>query len=376
MTLIPIELTKNSISGEPECSPPSSFLQTPFWAEFKASYGWTPHYFKVTTTKSFFLSVLVKKVARIFSIAYIPMGPDIKELSPEHQGNFLELLAKELQAFLPTDTIYIRFDPPWGTEVLNNQTFTKETDIFPKKLVGNLIRSVAAVQPPDTLILDLSLDEEALLAQMKSKWRYNIRLGEKKGLQIDFLEGIEGIESGIDIFYRLYVETAARDGIAIHSRSYYEELLKRSSTWANSTWDKPLSVRIYVARHEGDELASIITLFCGEEAVYLYGASSNIKRNLMPAYSLQWQAIRDAQKFGCTRYDFYGIPPTDDPDHPMYGLYRFKTGFGGSIVHRVGSFDIPIKPLMYGLWSVLESLRGVWYKRVKKIFIRGIPRKS
>lgn len=367
MTLIPIELTKTPHSELSHCVPPSSFLQTPFWCEFKSSQGWTSYYFEVITNEPFFLSVLVKKIARFFYIAYIPLGPDIQKIDIEQQGIFLELLGEKLQFFLPTNTIYIRFDPPWGTIGI---------DTFPRMPRGKKLRPAPSVQPPDTVILDLTQDDESLLVHMKSKWRYNIRLGEKKGLEIAFSEGIDGAGAGINVFYQLYLETATRDGIAIHKRSYYEELLKLSSTWVSTAWDKPISMRVYVASHGGENLASIITLFCGEEAVYLYGASSNKKRNLMPAYSLQWKAIRDARDFGCTRYDFYGIPPTDDASHPMHGLYRFKTGFGGSVVHRIGSLDIPLKPLSYSLWRSLESMRSVWFKQIKKRIKQGILRKS
>jgi lipid II:glycine glycyltransferase (peptidoglycan interpeptide bridge formation enzyme) len=123
-------------------------------------------------------------------------------------------------------------------------------------------------------------------------------------------------------------------------------------------------------------LASIITLFCGNEAVYLYGASSNEKRNLMPAYSLQWRAINDAIAFGCDRYDFYGIPPTNDESHPMHGLYRFKTGFGGSIVHRVGSYDIVLRPVLYFGYRFAEGARSFWFKKIVKILRKETLRKS
>jgi len=96
----------------------------------------------------------------------------------------------------------------------------------------------------------------------------------------------------------------------------------------------------------------------------------------MPAYCLQWRAIRDAREARCKRYDFYGIPPVDDPAHPMYGLYRFKTGFGGSIVHRTGSVDLPLRPVLYGLYRLAEAGRAFWYKKLVKLFRRETPRKS
>jgi len=111
-------------------------------------------------------------------------------------------------------------------------------------------------------------------------------------------------------------------------------------------------------------------LFCDNEGVYLYGASSNEHRNLMPAYSLQWKAILDAKDRGCTTWDFYGIPPNEDPSHPMFGLYRFKTGFGGTIIHRIGSVDVPLRPIMYTCYRIAEKVRYFWYKKLKKALIR------
>jgi lipid II:glycine glycyltransferase (peptidoglycan interpeptide bridge formation enzyme) len=118
-----------------------------------------------------------------------------------------------------------------------------------------------------------------------------------------------------------------------------------------------LKLCLYIASHDSDNLAAIIVLFYGKDATYLYGASSNNKRNLMAPYALQWKAIQDAKEMGCQYYDLFGIPPNDDPNHPMAGLYRFKTGFGGKIVHRPGSWDYPYKPFIYTLFNIAEALR-------------------
>ena len=117
------------------------------------------------------------------------------------------------------------------------------------------------------------------------------------------------------------------------------------------------SLILYTAEHENDVLAAIIVLYRGKHATYLYGASSNNKRNLMAPYALQWRVMQDAKIYGCTQYDLFGIPPDENPDHPMAGLYRFKTGFGGKIIHRPGSWDYPYKPLLYFLFSTAERLR-------------------
>ncbi len=372
------------------CAPASSFLQTPFWASFKERHGWKPLYFLVEGAGSrepVPLTVLVRRVARVASIAYVPLGPDVDIAGRNERSALLVTLTRLLRPYLPKTTLCVRFDPPWGTvETIGDHAeegegiLARPSNPLRETPVRPVRRASADVQPPDTVILDLALDEETLLSAMKPKWRYNIRLGEKKGVTIRALSGKDAEEAGIDAFYALYLETSARDGIAIHSRSYYRDLVRHAEENAartvRSPLDKSASVRVYLAEHEGDLLASIVTLFAGDEAVYLYGASSNEKRNLMPAYSLQWRAIRDAKAAGCARYDFYGIPPTDDPAHPMYGLYRFKTGFGGSIVHRVGSLDVPAIPVLYGWYRVAESLRAFWFKKAVKAFRRETPRKS
>lgn len=376
-----------------DIAPPSSFLQTPFWASFKEKNGWKARYFIVEGLEErnrFSLTVLVRSASRFAAIAYIPLGPDIALVGKERQAQVLSELAKLLQPLLPRQTICVRFDPPWGS-VIPNVFSDKDDEAEPtpgsattnttrEEPLKPLRRASADVQPPDTVILDLRLSEAELLSGMKPKWRYNVRLGEKKGIVVRCLTGMEAETTGIDAFYALYLETADRDGIAIHSKEYYRSLVRheqeRAGRGTTSALDKPVSIRVYLAEHEGDILASIVTIFCGEEAVYLYGASSNVKRNLMPAYSLQWKAIRDAKEAGCARYDFYGIPPEDDPAHPMYGLYRFKTGFGGFIVHRVGSLDAPIRPVAYMAYRIAEAARAFWFKKAVKAIKRAVPRKS
>ncbi len=382
-------VSDDSVESGAVCISPSSFLQTPFWASFKEQHGWTPIYFRLNAGSGpVFLTVLVRRLGRFASIAYIPLGPAIDEVDPLCQGRILADLSALLVSYLPSNTLCIRFDPPWGTTEANCASTSADTeDAAPASAKNRSVRpplpvgvreAPAHIQPPDTVILDLTKSEETLLAEMKGKWRYNIRLGEKKGVTVRYLEGEQGATEGIDIFYGLYLDTAKRDGIAIHSKNYYADLMRRG-TLQNGT-DFPftgkLSVRVYVAEFEGSALASIVTLFCGDEAVYLYGASSNEKRNLMPAYSLQWQAIRDAKDANCNRYDFYGIPPVDDPSHPMYGLYRFKTGFGGSIVHRTGSVDLPLRPFLYAAYRLAEAGRALWYKKLVKLFRRETPRRS
>jgi len=391
MTLRPLDPAK---AGE-GIAAPRSFLQTPFWAAFKAAHGWLPLYFAVDSSSEVApetpLTVLVRRVAGPFSIAYVPMGPDPEAFrarkanaDPGAEGAFLGELARALAPHLPPRTLCVRFDAP----IQVSYPISGGGDDEPSTAIS-LDRPCAPdaparkapidVQPPDTVIVDLTRSEDDILAGMRSKWRYNARLAERKGVRVACLSGEEARTRGVETFWNLYTQTAERDGIALHARAYYEDLLARAASYAPTPLDPPISVRVYLAEHEGRALASIITIFAGEEAVYLYGASSNEKRNLMPAYALQWRAIRDAKEAGCSRYDLYGIPPSDDPAHPMRGLYLFKTGFGGAVVRRQGSVDVPVSRAAYACYRAAEMARALWYKRAKKLAAairRGIRRKS
>lgn len=337
-----------------------SFLQTPFWAEFKSMHGWSHSFYTITAYIDDILyemkcSVLIRTFSRFFSLCYIPLGLELPEgchftYNSDQYLSLLRSFCKELSLHCPRNTLCIRIDPPVSFSSL------EETQAFMSTLsrFSPLVKSDVNIQPPDTVILNLFQTDEELLEQMKSKWRYNIRLAEKKGVSIS-----KGSAGDIDVFYHLYEQTALRDGIAIHSKKYYESLFTLAEK------KDSIQVSMYNASHEGTVIASIITLFTKAQGIYLYGASSNQKRNLMSTYLLQWKAIQDAKAYGCRFYDFYGIPPTDDEHHPMHGLYRFKTGFGGIIHHRIGSIDYPVS-FLYSMYTSAEKIRNFWYKKIKK----------
>jgi lipid II:glycine glycyltransferase (peptidoglycan interpeptide bridge formation enzyme) len=253
---------------------------------------------------------------------------------------------------LPGDTVFVRFDPPWAVEEAPEGCAPAQPLVFGAPFV----RASANVQPPDTVLIDLTPDSmEAIEASFKSKTRYNARLALRKGVTVQNA----GV-NGLDDFYYLLKETARRDGIAVHSADYYRTLFDHASHYES------VDVRLYLARFEREVLAGIVTLFRRDEAVYLYGASSNLHRNLMAPYALQVQAMTDARAAGCTYYDLFGIPPSADPNHPMHGLYQFKTGFGGAIIHRPGSWDFPYNKAIYRLFRFAEKTRKDWRDRKKK----------
>lgn len=342
------------------------FLQSGFWGAFKSDFGWTPrHFVLLEGGRRLPLLVLERRLGRGLSFAYIPHGPELDVAEAERPA-LLSDIAEGLRPKLGRGCLFVRFDPPWylteaaGPERENESTHRRPTQPTRPAIGAPLHRAAVDVQPPDTVLLDLQKTEEELLAGMKPKWRYNVRLAEKKGVSVEE----RGI-SGLGEFYHLYETTSARDRIALHPERYYRRLFSLASEYKPVVGYRP-DLRLWVASHEGEALAAIVTLYRGERAVYLYGASSDSKRNLMPAYALQWAAIRAAKAAGCAEYDFYGIPPNDDPAHPMAGLYRFKTGFGGIIAHRSGSWDYPLLPFLYGCFRAAETARSWYFKEFRK----------
>lgn len=346
----------------------SSFLQSAFWSVFKIKTGWRAYYCRFRlgdSHTSFPLFILCRNLALGFSIAYIPHGPSVCPESIE-PGIFLSSLAKALANRLPEKTLFFRFDLAWDAQSAQSEMLSSSE----YRKLHHLFRGTA-VQVPDTVLLDLCQSEEEILAGMKPKWRYNIRLAEKKGVSVSW--------SGKDqlpIFMQLYRETAQRDGIAIHSSGYYEKIFEIAAQFNKALHENRADVRLWTASYNGEVLAGIITLFYRGHAFYLYGASGNAKRNLMPAHALQWAAICAAKEAGCCDYDFFGIPPDNDPNHPMAGLYKFKTGFGGRIVHRAGCYDAPITTLPYRVFMFMEKTRLYWHKNVKKHFVRKARQKT
>jgi lipid II:glycine glycyltransferase (peptidoglycan interpeptide bridge formation enzyme) len=282
---------------------------------------------------------MVRSLGPGFSLAYVPWGPLFPGNLPQGPGlpGLLSSLALALRPHLPRSVALIRYDPPW---------------IDGPAVGPPLIKASADIQAPDTVLIDLLAGEEELLAGMNAKWRYNIRLGPRRGVTVR-----RAGEEELPVFYALYQETARRDRIAIHGLDYYRTLFAHGRDYTVKDGGTGQELRLYLAEHEGEAVAAIITLFRGAEGVYLYGASSDRKRNLMASYALQWQAMTDARASLCQTYDLFGIPPSADPGHPMAGLYRFKTGFGGRIVHRPGSWDYPCRPLGACLFRAAEGLR-------------------
>jgi lipid II:glycine glycyltransferase (peptidoglycan interpeptide bridge formation enzyme) len=205
-------------------------------------------------------------------------------------------------------------------------------------------RSPHNIQPPRTIIVDLRGSEEDVLARMKQKCRYNVRLAVKKGVTIRTWDDLEG-------FHRMMAATGGRDGFGVHSLEYYRR--------AYDLFHPEGMAELLVAEFEGRPLAALMVFARGKRAWYLFGASTDEERNRMPAYLLQWEAMRWARAQGCEEYDLWGVPDEDEADleagfenrsDGLWGVYRFKRGFGGQVRRARQAVDRAYNPLLYRLY--------------------------
>jgi lipid II:glycine glycyltransferase (peptidoglycan interpeptide bridge formation enzyme) len=304
------------------------------------------------------LLVIIQKVNNTDSIAYVPYGPEL-EPENEFQGVFLEELSESLRSFLPKKCFMVRYDLCWesfwtkdSSFIDNQNNLIKEPSIKSQEIRfnfntinWNLRKSETNILPTNTLYLDLQSELNTILERMKPKTRYNIKLAQKKGVTVRIAD-----LSDLSIWYSLYTETANRNGLYLNDIKYFKAIL---TTKADTT-KSPADVYYLIAEIDNKPLAAMFLIITGNRSSYLYGASSNINRNYMATYALQWFAIRLSKEKGCKEYDMFGISPNKDVTHPLYGLYRFKTGFGGQIFHGLGCWDYPFDHEKYNIFKSIE----------------------
>lgn len=234
---------------------------------------------------------------------------------------------------------------------------TLETNTTVKDLLGEMGFRKARydLQFKTTMIVDLHPSEDEILARMKHKTRYNIRLAARKGVEI--VE--DNSQEALDAFFDLMRITAERDGYVLRPREYFMAL------W-QTLYDGE-HAHLFFATHEGQKLAGMLVVTFGGKYWYLTGASSNEQRKLMPTYLLQWEVMKWAKQHGITYYDMVAIPNPDslNEQDPMWGLYRFKSGFGGDIAEFVGCYDLPIKQARAWAWYNFEP---IYYRIRRRIF--------
>jgi lipid II:glycine glycyltransferase (peptidoglycan interpeptide bridge formation enzyme) len=210
------------------------------------------------------------------------------------------------------------------------------------------------IQPPRTILIDLSPVEEAILARMNQGTRRKIRQALKSDIHYT-----NGTQADVAKFTSIMAITGSRNAFGVHSPAYYEQAFALFAPGGDGA--------LILAEHEGDTLAGVMVFALGETAWYLYGASSSVKRNLMASYGAQWEAIRWAKARGCRVYDMWGIPDEDEAaleagfqerEDGLWGVYGFKRGWGGQVIRSLGAWDRIYKPLIYRAYQMAVRARG------------------
>lgn len=323
-------------------SPHGHILQSWEWGELKQKTGWEAVRLALVQKGSIRASaqILLRSLPYGFgTLAYVPRGPVLDYKDRDLLRTMIEAL-RDLAS--RRKVVSLKIEPE---------------EVEPSPLSDTLRRAGLVPAPPvqmrSSIWVDLSITADEISARLKQKTRYNIRLAGKKGVVVTS-PGIGGLDS----WYQMYATTAERDGFTIHRLDYYQEVLRSlaPSGMAN----------LLLAHHEGDLLAGIIVFAFGSKAQYMYGASSNLKRNLMAPYLVQWEGMRWAKEQGASLYDLWGIPDTLTESEDLWGVYRHKRGYGGDIVRYVGAFDLVRSPVQH---LALERVARPLFKRVSRLAV-------
>jgi peptidoglycan pentaglycine glycine transferase (the first glycine) len=357
--------------------PNPHFLQTFEWGQVKAKYGWQPIYLvwdeagKMKEERSLSSSdfhpsaaalILKRQILRNgfaarVSILYSPKGP-LLDWSNESLRNHV---LNDLQDFAKKEgAIFLKMDPD---VVLGTGVPQGEDDLIEnggQVLMSELKRrgwgySSDQIQFKNTVMIDLGPPEAELLARMKQKTRYNIRLAEKKGVILRV-----GTQEDFGLLYKMYAETSVRDGFVIRDEGYYQTVWKIFMD-SHEPACEPL-----IAEVNGEPVAAIFVFYFAGRAYYVYGMSRNAHREKMPTHLLQWEAMKRAKTKGCNVYDLWGAPDVFDESDSMWGVYRFKEGLGGKVVRTLGAWDFAPNPLWYKFYSeIIPRLLDVMRSRGK-----------
>jgi peptidoglycan pentaglycine glycine transferase (the first glycine) len=309
--------------------PHHHILQAWEWGDFKSRWGWSPSRFlwhSATEDTVAAIQFLRRAIPRTpFGIGYIPKGPLFDDTNPALAETVLRDIETEARR---QRCLFVKIDP----DILAANTAF--VDLLQKR---GWVRG-EPIQFPNTGVVDVTPDEETLLANMKQKWRYNIRLAERRGVVIQ-----HGTPADFPTFYRLYAETATRDGFLIRPEAYYLDV------W-NDFYAKGLA-HLLLATVENDPVAGMVLFRFGNRVWYFYGASSDRHRDAMPNHALQWAAIQWAKSVGATEYDLWGAPTDlNDPNDGMAGVWRFKVGFNPEFRDQIGAWDFPVNRWAYRLY--------------------------
>lgn len=307
----------------------------------------------------FWANIIEYKLPIVGKYLYIPRGPVISEQGIVNSEQYLTLinLAKKENAG------WIRFDAN-SKDILekirnvvgNAHAHSKNRNVYMHSLQNyKIIKAPHDMQPKEIFVINITKSEEELLAEMKEKTRYNIRLAEKKGVQIRIMNYELGIKNNyLDKFINLVKITAERNKITAHPEGYYRKMFEVIPKE---------NLKLYVAEYQNKTIAANIVVFYGDTAIYLHGASDNEYRNVMAPYLLQWRQICDAKLSGCTKYDMGGVKTTNNQQpttNNWYGITKFKLGFSPDTqpVEFAGSYDIVINKAKYAIYKLLQKIKS------------------
>ncbi|MBI1854996.1 MAG: peptidoglycan bridge formation glycyltransferase FemA/FemB family protein [Chloroflexi bacterium] len=268
----------------------------------------------------------------------------------------------DLQSFAKKQgAIFLKLDPDvaLGTGVPASEEARQDNG--GQVVMSDLMRrgwkfSPDQIQFKNTVLIDLSASEEEILARMKQKTRYNVRLAEKKGVAIRV-----GAQADLPMLYRMYAETSVRDGFVIRDEGYYKTvwgMFMKQAAVSNQPTAEPI-----IAEVNGEAVAALFVFYFAGRAYYVYGMSRDAHREKMPTYLLQWEAMQRAKSRGCSVYDLWGAPDEFDESDSMWGVYRFKEGLGGQVVCTLGAWDYAPNKFWYKMYSeiiprILDVMRS------------------
>ncbi len=311
--------------------PGAHLLQTSAWGDFKSEFGWRV---RRVIQGDAGAQILFRPLPLGFTLAYIPKGP---------VGADWPALWPAVHAVCRTErAVLLKVEPDWDEPITAEQAAQ----------FRGWHSDAATIQPRRTIVIPLEGSEADLLARMKQKTRYNIRLAEKKGVRVQPAQDV-------DAFYDLMQVTGERDGFGVHSRDYFRR--------AYEIFHPQGMCELLMADFEGRPLAGLMVFARGPHAWYFYGASNDAERARMPAYLLQWEAMRWAKSRGCTAYDLWGVPDEDEETleagfetrrEGLWGVYRFKRGYGGTLMRSAGAWEYAYLPPVYPLYR--------WFMRRRK----------
>jgi lipid II:glycine glycyltransferase (peptidoglycan interpeptide bridge formation enzyme) len=340
-------------------APNAHLLQSWAWGEFKGRHGWRARRLIWETPPGpVAAQVLTRTALRFLRVLYVPRGP---LLDWANEGARTAALAALEDLARRERAVLIKIDP----DVALSRGVPEDERAQPAgEVVQAALRrrgwvfSPNPVQFRNTATLDLRPSEAELLAGMKQKTRYNLRLAERKSVIVR-----PGAANDLDLLYRLYAETSVRDGFVIRPASYYRDAW---GSFMAAGLAQPFIAEV-IEGGAAQPVAALVVFRFARTAWYMYGMSSAAHRDKMPNHLLQWEAIRWAKAQGCATYDFWGAPGELNENDSMWGVWKFKEGFGGEFVQGIGAWDYAPSPMVYRLYTtVLPRVLGVMRRQARQ----------